>query len=165
MAQITLGGSPINSIGSLPTNGTQAPAFTLTAADLSDINLDTFKGRRIVLNIFPSIDTDVCAASVRQFNEKAASLDNTTVLAISMDLPFALKRFCGAEGIDNVTSASAFRSTFGQDYGVTLTDGPLAGLLSRAIVVIDTDGTIIHTEQVPEIGQEPNYEATLKALA
>ncbi|STD05853.1 Probable thiol peroxidase [Dermatophilus congolensis] len=165
MAQITLGGSPINSIGSLPTNGTQAPAFTLTAADLSDINLDTFKGRRIVLNIFPSIDTDVCAASVRQFNEKAASLDNTTVLAISMDLPFALKRFCGAEGIDNVASASAFRSTFGQDYGVTLTDGPLAGLLSRAIVVIDTDGTIIHTEQVPEIGQEPNYEATLKALA
>ncbi|MBO3128879.1 thiol peroxidase [Dermatophilus congolensis] len=165
MAQITLGGNPINSIGSLPTNGTQAPAFTLTAADLSDINLDTFKGRRIVLNIFPSIDTDVCAASVRQFNEKAASLDNTTVLAISMDLPFALKRFCGAEGIDNVTSASAFRSTFGQDYGVTLTDGPLAGLLSRAIVVIDTDGTIIHTEQVPEIGQEPNYEATLKALA
>ena len=122
-------------------------------------------GSRVVLNIFPSVDTGVCAASVRRFNELAGSLDNTTVVNVSLDLPFALSRFCGAEGIENVTSASAFRSTFGDDYGVRMVDGGLRGLFARSIVVLDTDGTVLHTQVVPEIAQEPDYDAAINALS
>lgn len=165
MADITFAGNPVHTVGELPAVGSAAPAFTLTDTDLNDVTLDSLAGKRVVLNIFPSVDTGVCAASVRTFNEKATGLDNTVVLNASMDLPFALGRFCGAEGIDNAQSASAFRSTFGDDYQVRMADGPLAGLLSRAVVVIDTDGKVLYTEQVSEIGQEPNYEAALAALA
>lgn len=165
MADITFAGNPVHTVGSLPSTGSAAPAFTVTGTDLADVTLDSLAGKRVVLNIFPSVDTNVCAASVRAFNEKAAGMDDTVVLSVSKDLPFALKRFAGAEGIENVVSGSAFRSSFGEDYGVTLQDGPLAGLLSRAVVVLDGEGTVVYTEQVPEIGQEPDYEAALKALA
>lgn len=164
MAQITFKGSPVSTIGELPAKGSPAPDFTLVKQDLSDTSLADCKGQKLVLNMFPSIDTGVCAASVRAFNEKAAALDNTTVLCVSMDLPFALGRFCGAEGIENVVPASAFRSNFGEHYGVTIADGPLAGLLSRAVVVLDESGSVIYTEQVPEIAEEPNYDAALAAL-
>lgn len=165
MATITLKGTPIETIGDLPNVGEKAPGFTLTKRDLSDTNLDDFAGKRIVLNIFPSIDTDVCATSVRRFNVEAGNLENSVVLCVSADLPFAHERFCGAEGIDNVLSLSSFRSEgFGKDYGVKITSGPLAGLLSRAIVIIDESGKVIYTEQVPEIVQEPDYEAALAAL-
>ncbi len=164
MARITFKGSPVNTIGELPAKGNAAPDFTLVKQDLSDTSLSDYNGQKLVLNIFPSIDTGVCAASVRAFNEKAASLENTTVLCVSMDLPFALGRFCGAEGIENAVTASAFRSNFGDHYGVTIADGPLAGLLSRAVVVLDESGSVIYTEQVPEIAQEPEYEAALAAL-
>lgn len=164
MAKITLKGNPISTIGELPVKGTAAPDFTLVKQDLSETTLADYKGKRLVLNIFPSIDTGVCAMSVRKFNEKAAALKNTVVLCVSMDLPFAQSRFCGAEGIKNVTTASAFRSAFGDHYGVTIADGPLAGLLSRAVAVIGETGKVICTEQVPEIAQEPDYGAVFAVL-
>ena len=164
MADITFQGDPITTVGNLPEKGAQAPAFTLVGTDLSDVELKNFAGKQLVINIFPSIDTGVCQASVRAFNEKAGGRANTVVLNVSKDLPFAQERFCAAEGIDNVVSASAFRSSFGEDYGVTMTAGPLKGLLSRAVVVVDAEGSVVYTEQVPEIGQEPDYEAALGAL-
>ena len=163
MAEITFQGSPINTQGDLPAAGSIAPDFTLVKQDLSETILADYKGRRLLLNIFPSLDTGICATSVRTFNEKAAGLENTTVLCVSADLPFAQGRFCGAEGIENVEIASSFRAAFGDHYGVTIADGPLAGLLSRAVVVIDGNGTGLYTEQVPEIAQEPNYDAALHA--
>lgn len=163
MAQITLRGNPINTVGELPAVGSSAPGFTLTGTDLGEVTNDQFSGKSVLLNIFPSVDTPVCATSVRTFNEKAAS-SGATVLCVSKDLPFAQKRFCGAEGIENVTTASAFRSSFGEDFGITIADGPMAGLLGRAVVVIGADGNVVYSELVPEIGQEPDYEAALKAL-
>lgn len=164
MAKITLKGNPFNTAGELPKTGTTAPNFTLTKNDLANVTLQDFKGKKVVLNIFPSIDTPVCATSVKKFNERAASLNNTVVLCVSQDLPFAHKRFCGAEGIEKVIPASAFRdSNFGKSYGVQIVDGPLAGLFARAIVVLDATGKVTYTELVPEIAQEPNYEACLKA--
>jgi thioredoxin-dependent peroxiredoxin len=165
MAQITLKGNPVRTSGALPALGSQAPDFKLTKTDLSDVSLKDFAGKKIVLNIFPSIDTGVCAASVRKFNQEAAGLRNTAVLGVSRDLPFAHNRFCGAEGIKNVVTVSELRdASFGTAYGVRMADGPLAGLLSRAVVVIDESGKVIYTEQVPEIAQEPNYTAALNAL-
>ena len=162
MAQITLRGNPINTVGELPSVGSAAPSFTLVGTDLAPVTSDQFSGKTLVLNIFPSIDTPVCATSVRTFNERAAA-GGATVLNVSNDLPFAQKRFCGAEGIENVGTASAFRDSFGQDYGVKLADGPMAGLLGRAVVVIGADGKVAYTELVPEIAQEPNYDAALDA--
>ncbi|MEI7850578.1 MAG: thiol peroxidase [Kiritimatiellales bacterium] len=164
MAQITFKGTPIRTIGELPAKGSSATDFALVKQDLSETVLSDYKGKRLVLNIFPSIDTGVCATSVRKFNEKAAALKNTVILCVSMDLPFAQSRFCGAEGIKNVVTTSAFRSAFGDHYGVTIAEGPLAGLLSRAIVVISENGKVLYTEQVPEIAQEPDYDAALAAL-
>lgn len=164
MAQITFRGNPINTVGELPAVGSQAPDFTLTGADLSPVKSDQFRDKPLLLNIFPSIDTPVCATSVRTFNERAAS-SGASVLCVSKDLPFAQARFCGAEGIENVKTASAFRDSFGEDYGVTLADGPMAGLLARAVVVIGTDGKVAYTELVPEIAQEPNYDAALSAVS
>lgn len=163
MAQITLRGNPINTVGELPAVGSPAPGFTLTGTDLGEVGDDQFRGKPLLLNIFPSVDTPVCSASVRKFNESAAA-GGVTVLNVSNDLPFAQKRFCGAEGIENVTSASAFRDSFGEDYGITITDGPMAGLLGRAVVVVGADGNVAYTELVPEIGQEPDYDAALAAL-
>jgi len=166
MAKILLKGSPIETIGDLPAVNSMAPAFTLTKTDLSDVSLADFKGKRIILNIFPSIDTNVCAASARRFNEELNKLDNTVVFCISADLPFAHNRFCEAEGLKNIIPLSVFRAAnFGRDYGVTIKTGPIAGLLSRAIVVIDENGKVIYTEQVPEIAQEPDYAAALKAVS
>ena len=159
MAEITLRGNPIHTAGELPAVGSPAPAFTLTGGTLGDVTAGDFAGKSLVLNIFPSIDTAVCAASVRAFNERAAGRDDVSVLNVSADLPFAQGRFCGAEGIENVTSASTFRSEFGETYGVVITDGPMAGLMSRAVIVIDGDGNVVYTEQVPEIAQEPDYDA------
>lgn len=164
MATVTLKGNPFSTSGELPAVGSQAPGFTLTGADLGDLTLESLSGKRVVLNIFPSVDTPTCATSVRKFNEKAAAADNVAVVCISADLPFALSRFCGAEGIDNVDTGSVFRSNFGEAYGVTFTDGPLRGLLSRSVVVIDTDGKVLHTEQVGETADEPDYEAALAVL-
>lgn len=158
-------GTPVHTCGHLPHTGSQAPRFTLTRGDLTELRSEELKGRRIVLNIFPSLDTAVCATSVRKFNQLAASLDNTTVVAVSKDLPFAQSRFCTTEGIENLIAASAFRSPeFAREYGIEMVDGPLAGLLARAVVVIDATGRIVYTELVPEITHEPNYEAALKAL-
>ena len=165
MAEITLHGDTITTVGALPAVGSAAPAFELAGADLAPVTSGSLRGQRVVLNIFPSIDTGVCATSVREFNKRAAGLENTTVVCVSKDLPFAQARFCGAEGLDDVVTASAFRSGFGEDYGVALADGPLAGLLSRAVVVIDADGTVLYTQQVPEIGEEPDYEAAVAALS
>jgi len=166
MATITLGGNPIHTSGTLPKVGTPAPAFSLKRNDLTEATLNDYRGKNLILNIFPSVDTGVCATSVREFNTKAADLKNTEVLCISRDLPFAQARFCGAEGIENVTTLSDFNDgAFGDDYGVTIKDSGFAGLHSRAIVVIDENGKILHVEQVPEIGQEPNYEAALNAIA
>lgn len=162
MAQITLRGNPINTVGELPAVGSKAPAFSLVGGDLGPVSSEQFGGKPLVLNIFPSIDTPVCATSVRTFNERAAG-GGATVVNVSKDLPFAQARFCGAEGIENVKSGSAFRDSFGEDYGVTITDGPMAGLLARAIVVIGADGNVAYTELVPEIAQEPNYDAALAA--
>jgi thiol peroxidase len=162
MAQITLRGNPINTVGELPAVGSPAPSFTLIGTDLGEVTSDQFSGKPLLLNIFPSVDTPVCSSSVREFNERAAST-GTAVLCVSNDLPFALKRFCGAEGIDNVTTASAFRGTFGEDFGITVADGPMAGLLGRAVVVVGADGNVVYTELVPEIGQEPNYDAAVAA--
>ncbi len=165
MATITLGGNPIHTSGELPKPGSKAPDFQLVKTDLAVVSLSDFAGSRLVLNIFPSIDTGVCATSVRIFNQKASSLQNTTVLCISRDLPFAQKRFCGAEGIENVENLSDFKDgRFGQDYGLTITDGPLAGLHSRVVIVVDENGVITYSQQVPEIAEEPNYEAALAAL-
>ena len=163
MATITLHNTPIETVGELPAVGSNAPAFTLTKTDLSEVSLQDFAGKTVILNIYPSVDTGVCAASTRKFNEIASSNPNVVVLCISADLPFAHGRFCGAEGLENVVSLSNFRNTdFGGNYGVTITTGALAGLLSRAIVVIK-DGKVTYTEQVPEIAQEPNYDAALAA--
>lgn len=165
MAIVTLKGNTLHTSGNLPANGSTAPAFTMTANDLSSSNLEDFKGSKVVLNIFPSIDTGTCAQSVRQFNQEAAELDNTKVLCISKDLPFAQARFCGAEGIKNVLMLSDFKNgSFGEAYGVTFTDGPLESLLSRAVVVINEDGVVTYSEQVPETVDEPNYKAALEAL-
>lgn len=165
MAQTKLGENVVNTIGNLPAVGSAAPAFTLTGNDMKDITLNQFAGKNVVLNIFPSIDTGVCATSVREFNKRAASLTDTTVLCVSKDLPFAMKRFCGAEGISNVLTATDFRGRgFSKDYGVELVDGNFAGLCARAVVVIDKLGKIKYTELVPAIGQEPNYDAALAAL-
>jgi thiol peroxidase len=163
MAQTALGGNPVNTVGELPSVGS-TPSFTLTKGDLSEITPADFAGQKVVLNIFPSIDTPTCATSVRTFNERASSLDNTVVLCVSADLPFAQGRFCGAEGLSNVTSASSFRSDFGDAFGVALADGKLAGLLARAVVVLDEQGAVAYTELVPEIAHEPNYDAAIAAL-
>lgn len=164
MTTITFKGDEVHTVGTLPEVGQKAQDFTLVATDLSDKSLSDYKGKNVILNIFPSINTGVCATSVRKFNEEAANLDNTVVLCISKDLPFAQAQFCGAEGIENVVMLSDFRTSFGEEYGVELKDGPLKGLLSRAVVVINSEGDIIYKEQVPEIGQEPNYAAALKAI-
>jgi thiol peroxidase len=166
MANITLGGNPIETTGELPAVGSKAPDFKLTAKDLSDKTLKDFEGNRLVLNIFPSIDTPTCATSVRTFNQKASELDTTKVLCISKDLPFAMDRFCGAEGLENVINLSDYKTgSFGDTYGLTISNSVLETLHSRCIVVIDTDGTILHTEQVSEIANEPNYESALNALS
>ena len=157
-------GEPANTVGELPAVGSAAPALSLTAADLSDLTSESLAGKRVVLNIFPSIDTGVCAASVREFNKRAASLDNTAVVCVSADLPFAASRFCAAEGIDHVLVGSSFRSSFGKDYGVTLLDTPLAGLLARAVVVLDAEGTVLHRELVSDIADAPDYDAAVAVL-
>lgn len=166
MATITLGGNKIETSGNLPSVGSKAPDFELITIDLSTKTLKDFKGSTLLLNIFPSINTGVCATSVREFNKTAASLNNTQVLCVSRDLPFAQKEFCAAEGIENVMMLSDFKSgAFGKDYGMLISGSKLDALHSRCIVIIDKNGTVLYTEQVPEIGQEPNYEAALKALA
>jgi thioredoxin-dependent peroxiredoxin len=164
MAQTAFGGNPIHTVGELPTVGAQTPAFTLTKGDLSDMGPADLAGQRVVLNIFPSVDTPVCAQSVRRFNELASSLDNTAVVCVSADLPFAQGRFCGAEGLSNVSTASSFRSDFGTAYGVALNEGAFSGLLARAVIVLDTDGTVLHSQLVPEIAQEPDYDAAIASL-
>jgi len=165
MASITLGGNPINTNGDLPKIGSKAPEFQLVKQDLSTTSLADFVGSKVVLNIFPSIDTSTCATSVRTFNAKASTLENTRVLCISRDLPFAQKRFCGAEGLENVINLSDFNTgNFGKDYGLEIVDGAFTGLHSRAVIVIDENGTIKHTELVSEIANEPNYESALAAL-
>jgi thiol peroxidase len=165
MAQITLGGNAINTIGNLPSLGVSASNFSLTTVDMTAANLDTYTGKRKILNIFPSVDTGVCATSVLTFNTQAASLENAVVLCISRDLPFAQKRFCGAEGISNVIMLSDFiDGSFGKSYGVEIIDGKFTGLHARAIVVLDENNKVLHSELVPEIAQEPNYEAALAAL-
>jgi len=165
MSQITLKGNLIHTNGKLPVSGMKAPDFLLTAKDLSDKTLYDYLGKKVILNIFPSLDTPTCAMSVRRFNAEATKLDNTVVLCISRDLPFAQVRFCGAEGLNNVITLSQFRgSDFGVDYGIQITDGPMAGLLARAVVIVDEKGTVIYTELVPEIAQEPDYASALKAV-
>ncbi len=165
MANVTLGGTPVETIGNLPLNGSKAPSFQLTGTDLSDKSTDDYNGSRLVLNIFPSVDTGTCAQSIRTFNKEASQLKNTKVLCISKDLPFAMARFCGAEGIENVESLSDYKTgDFGKAYGLTFKTGAFETLLSRCIVVVDTDGTVLHTEQVAEIADEPNYKAALDAL-
>lgn len=165
MATTHFQGNNVTTSGELPQVGSAAPAITVVGGDLGDVTLDQFAGKRVIVNIFPSIDTGVCQASVRHFNEDAAKLDNTVVLCVSRDLPFALGRFCGAEGIENVVVGSDFRHTFGEQFGVVMTDGPLAGLLARSVVVLDAEGTVVHAELVDEITTEPNYEAALAMLA
>jgi thiol peroxidase len=165
MAQVLFKGNPVNTAGQLPAVGSQAPSFRLTKTDLSDVSIEDFKGKKVVLNIFHSIDTGTCAASVRRFNQEAAGLDNTVVLCISKDLPFAHNRFCEAEGIDNVVPVSQYKdSSFADAYGVQYTDSVIEGLLGRAIVVVDENGTIIHTEQVEETSEEPDYDKVLAVL-
>ncbi len=165
MAEITLKGNPIHTLGRLPAKGTKAPEFTLIKNDLSEAKLTDYKGKNVVLNIFPSLDTPTCAASVRHFNAEASTLDNTVVLCISKDLPFAQARFCGAEGLDNVETLSDFRDgNFGKSYQVEIIDGPLAVLESRAVIILDEEGTVIYTQQVPEIVDEPDYEVALAVL-
>lgn len=165
MAQITFKGDPMQTTGELPEVGQQAPDFVLTKTDLSDISLKDVAGKKVVLNIFPSIDTPVCAASVRKFNEEINKYENATVLCISVDLPFAHARFCGAEGLENVISASELRNwDFGEQYGVRIKDGPLAGLLARAVVVLDETGKVIYKQLVSEVAEEPDYEKALNVL-
>ncbi len=165
METVLFKGEPMHTCGELPAVGTVAPYFVLVGQDLSDINLHDFKGQRVVLNIFPSLDTDVCAASVRRFNKEAASLANTKVICVSEDLPFAASRFCVANGIANVMTGSGFRSDFGKNYGVTLDDGPLRGLYARALVVIDENGRIMGTSLCREITEEPDYDFVKKLLS
>ncbi|BAN48960.1 thiol peroxidase [Metapseudomonas resinovorans] len=165
MAQVTLKGNPINVDGQLPQKGQQAPAFSLVGGDLSDVTLASLAGKRKVLNIFPSIDTPTCATSVRKFNVEASKLPNTVVLCISADLPFAQKRFCGAEGLENVVNLSTMRgANFLKDYGVAIASGPLAGVSARAVVVLDENDKVLHSELVGEIADEPNYAAAIAAL-
>jgi thioredoxin-dependent peroxiredoxin len=164
MATTHLGDTEVHTVGELPALGSPAPSFTLSGGDVTDFTSADLTGSRVVLNIFPSIETGVCSASVRRFNELAAGLENTRVLCVSVDLPFTLAKFCGAEGIENVTVGSAFRSSFGTDYGVTMVDGGWRGLLARAVVVYDTDGKVLHTEVVDAIGHEPDYDAAVAAL-
>lgn len=165
MAQVTFQGNPIDIAGDLPAAGARAPDFRLTAGDMSDKSLADFAGKKKVLNIFPSVDTDVCAKSVREFNERAGAHPDVAMLQISADLPFAQGRFCSSQGLDNVTSLSMLRDkSFAQDYGTLITEGPLAGLSARAVVVVDENDQVIHSELVPEIGQEPDYEAAINAL-
>ncbi|TAI48975.1 thiol peroxidase [Flagellimonas allohymeniacidonis] len=165
MASITLGGNPATTVGELPAAHTSAPDFTLTKSDLSQVSLSDYKGSKLVLNVFPSVDTGTCAKSVRQFNEEAAELENTKVLCISKDLPFAQARFCGAEGIENVEMLSDYKTgTFGKDYGLEFADSAFESLLSRCVLVLDANGTVRYTEQVSETADEPNYKAALEAL-
>ena len=165
MAKITLGGQPTETNGDLPAKGSSAPDFTLVKTDFSTLSKSDLAGKNVILNIFPSVDTGVCATSVRKFNEEAASLDNTMVLCVSMDLPFAQARFCGAEGLENVVPVSNFKSPdFAKAYGVEIQSGNFAHLNARAVVVIDKEGKVSHTELVPEIGNEPNYEAAMAAV-
>ncbi|GAB5525491.1 MAG: thiol peroxidase [Roseivirga sp.] len=165
MAQITLGGTPTNTNGNLPANGSTLADHALIKADLSAVSLSELKGKKVILNIFPSVDTSVCATSVRKFNQEAASLDNTAVVCVSKDLPFALGRFCGAEGIENALAVSDFRTpAFAEELGLLIIDGAFTGLDARAVVVLDEEGKVIHSELVPEVGQEPNYEAALAVL-
>lgn len=164
MAEITLHGNSVHTAGELPQQGETIRPFELVDTELKTKTLNDFAGKRIIFSIFPSIDTGVCAAAARSFNEKAGELNNAVVINVSRDLPFALKRFCAAEGLDHVETLSDFRGTFGEDYGVTIEDSPMQGLLSRAVIVTDENGKVIYTEQVSEIAQEPDYEAALKAL-
>jgi len=163
MAQTALGGNTVNTVGDLPSVGS-SPSFSLTKGDLSEVTPADYAGKRVILNIFPSVDTPTCAKSVRTFNERATSLDNTVVLCVSADLPFAQGRFCGAEGLENVQTASSFRSDFGKEFGVGLADGKLSGLLARAVVVLDEQGKVTYTELVPEIANEPDYDSAVAAL-
>jgi thiol peroxidase len=166
MTKITFKGNPVETVGNLPAVGGNAPGFTLTNTELADVSLKDFSGKNIVLNIFPSLDTPVCAMSVRQFNQEATQRKDTVVLCISADLPFAQQRFCGAEGLNDVVPLSDFRhKEFGDVYGVRITTGPLAGLLSRAVLVLNTSGKVTYTEQVPEIAEEPNYDAAMAAVS
>ena len=162
---VTLGGNPVSTSGKLPTKGAAAPAFTLTTGTLQEISNKDFRGKRVILNIFPSIDTPTCATSTRTFNALASSLNNTEVYCVSADLPFAQGRFCGTEGLANVKTASSFRSNFGKAFGVNLTDGVLKGILARAVVVLDEKGKVLHSELVSEIANEPNYEAAINSLS
>jgi len=165
MAKITLGGSPIDTCGTLPAVGSKAPDFVLTREDLSDVSLKDFAGKKKIINIVPSLDTGVCAASARRFDHEIANLSDAVLLTVSNDLPFAMSRFCKAEGLTNIISLSQLRTrAFGRDWGVEITTGPLAGLLSRAVVVLDVDNTVLYAEQVPEIKQEPDYEKALAAV-
>ena len=166
MAEITLKGNPCNTSGDLPAVGGAAPAFTLVGGDLSESTLATFEGKNVVLNIVPSFDTPVCATSVKSFNEKAGELGDTVIVNVSKDLPFAQKRFCESAQVEHVTNLSAFRcSKFAEDYGIGIVDGPLQGLLGRAVIVVNGSGEVVYTELVPEIAQEPNYDAALAALS
>ncbi|NLA56387.1 MAG: thiol peroxidase [Corynebacterium humireducens] len=165
MANVTFKNESTTTAGELPAVGDQLPDFTLVGTDLGELTPADFAGKRVVLNIFPSLDTGVCAKSVREFNERATSLDNTVVLGVSQDLPFAHGRFCSAEGIENVTTGSAFRSSFGEDYGLTLQGSPLQGLLARAVIVADENGKVVYTQLVDEITDEPDYDAAVNALA
>ncbi|MDO5665883.1 MAG: thiol peroxidase [Bacteroidia bacterium] len=165
MAKVTFKGNPVSTGGDLPGMGSKAPDFSLVKSDLSELKLSDLKGKNVVLNIFPSIDTGVCAASVRRFNKEAGSLNNTAVLCISADLPFAAGRFCGAEGLENVITLSTFRdNSFADNYGVLITDSPLKGLLARAIVVVNSEGKVVYNELVPEIAQEPDYESAINSI-
>jgi thioredoxin-dependent peroxiredoxin len=164
MATVTLRGNEIHTNGELPAVGSQAPDFTVTGGDLSDVSLSSLAGQKVILNIFPSLVTATCAASVRRFNEAAAGREGTVVLCVSQDLPFAQNRFCGAEGIDNVKVGSGFRSGFADDYGVRIVDGPMRGLAARSVVVLDENGTVVYNQLVPEIGQEPDYDSALSAV-
>lgn len=165
MATTAIKGEPVQTSGELPAVGSTAPAFELAGSDLGSVTSQDFAGKRVILNVFPSVDTGVCAQSVREFNERAASLENTAVVCVSEDLPFAHARFCGAEGIENVTTGSAFRSSFGEDFGLTQADGPMRGLLARAVVVLDENGKVLHTQLVDEITTEPDYDAAQAALS
>lgn len=164
MAETSLRGNPVNTVGDLPSAGSPAPSFTLTSPDLSDLTNDDLAGKRVVLNIFHSVDTGVCATSMRRFNEIASGLANTTVVCVSADLPFAQGRACAAEGLENVLTGSTFRSDFGTAYGVQLADGKLAGLMARSVVILDENGTVVYSQLCPELSEEPDYEAAIAAL-
>ena len=164
MAQTSFGGKPVNTVGELPKVGQTLPNFSLTAGNLQEFSNESLAGKRVIFNIFPSVDTPTCATSVRTFNALAASLDNTVVYCVSADLPFAQGRFCGSEGLSNVDNASSFRTDFGQTFGVGLNEGAFAGLLARAVVVVDEKGQVLHTELVSDIANEPNYDAAIAAL-